>query len=179
MELSHDEIRELLPAFAMGAVPKDEAAAIRAHILTCEECTREVDAFADTSARLALTGGEEPLPAGFADRVMAAALGDRSEAAAAPVSERRRKSFWPALAGAGVSEERDRPGVDPAGKPDHQPLEASGMVSACLEAFRLTGQSHWAEWARTTMTSFPSRRYLASNADLLVKPARPASSPAA
>ena len=101
MELNHDEIKELLPAYALGAVPEDEAAAIRAHIPTCEECMREADGYAETSARLALAGPTEPLPAGFADRVMLAATGDRATATATKAPARRR-SVWPALAALGV-----------------------------------------------------------------------------
>lgn len=100
MELSHDDIRELLPAYALGAVPADEADVIRAHISTCEECMQEADVHAETSARLALAGPTETLPAGFADRVMAAATGDAHSTASAPA--RRRLSLWPALAGVAV-----------------------------------------------------------------------------
>ena len=99
MELSHDEIRELLPAYALGAVPDDEEALIRAHIRTCEECMQEADGFAETSSKLALTGGTESLPAGFADRVMAAAVGDRP--ASAPAASRRRP-LWAVLSGVAV-----------------------------------------------------------------------------
>jgi glycosyltransferase involved in cell wall biosynthesis len=44
---------------------------------------------------------------------------------------------------------------------DHQPVEACGMVSACLEAFRLTGQTQWAESARTAFEWFLGRNHLA------------------
>jgi glycosyltransferase involved in cell wall biosynthesis len=43
---------------------------------------------------------------------------------------------------------------------DHQPLEACGMVSACLDAFRLTGQKHWADWARTAFGWFLGQNHL-------------------
>jgi hypothetical protein len=43
---------------------------------------------------------------------------------------------------------------------DHQPLEAAGMVSACLEAYRLTRESHWAEWARTAFNWFLGENHL-------------------
>lgn len=43
---------------------------------------------------------------------------------------------------------------------DHQPVEACGMVSACLDAFRLTGQKHWVEWARTAFDWFLGQNHL-------------------
>lgn len=43
---------------------------------------------------------------------------------------------------------------------DHQPVEACGMVSACLDAFRITGQNHWVESARTAFDWFLGRNHL-------------------
>src|SRR5207245_1135294 len=37
---------------------------------------------------------------------------------------------------------------------DQQPLEACGMVSACLEAGRVTGETRWAEHARRAFSWF-------------------------
>ena len=89
MELSHDEIRELLPAYALGAVTDDEAAAIRDHILGCEECMQAADGFAETSSKLALAVPSVPLPAGFADRVMEVALEGRAAPEAKAAGSRR------------------------------------------------------------------------------------------
>ena len=43
---------------------------------------------------------------------------------------------------------------------DHQPLEAAGMVSACLEAYRLTREAHWTESARTAFDWFLGGNHL-------------------
>jgi glycosyltransferase involved in cell wall biosynthesis len=43
---------------------------------------------------------------------------------------------------------------------DHQPLEASGTVSACLEAYRLTGLKQWADSARTAFAWFIGENHL-------------------
>lgn len=43
---------------------------------------------------------------------------------------------------------------------DHQPLEACGMVSACLEAHRLTGQASWTAAARTAFDWFLGHNHL-------------------
>ena len=37
---------------------------------------------------------------------------------------------------------------------DQQPVEACGMVSACLEAYRVTGDGHWLEQARRAFNWF-------------------------
>jgi anti-sigma-K factor RskA len=71
-ERTHDEMRALIAPYVLAAVPEEEVAMIRAHIVTCEECLAEAERFAETAASLALLGGdEEELPAGFADRVLA------------------------------------------------------------------------------------------------------------
>lgn len=71
MERTHDELRSLIAPYVLGAVPEDEVAMIRAHIVTCEECMAEAERFAEATTSLALlVGDEEELPSGFADRVI-------------------------------------------------------------------------------------------------------------
>lgn len=86
----HDEIQSLMAAYALGAVPDEEIPAIRAHILSCEECFAEAESYADTLAALSIAVGEAPLPAGFADRVLEQATGGSTEVA--PASKRRRSA---------------------------------------------------------------------------------------
>src|SRR6185295_5293371 len=43
---------------------------------------------------------------------------------------------------------------------DQQPVEASGMVSSCLEAGRVTGEQRWAEHARTAFNWFLGQNQL-------------------
>ena len=43
---------------------------------------------------------------------------------------------------------------------DQQPVEASGMVSACLEAYRVTGDEHWVEDARRAFSWFLGQNQL-------------------
>jgi len=43
---------------------------------------------------------------------------------------------------------------------DQQPIEAQAMVSACLEAYRLTGDKHWRKEARRTFEWFLGRNDL-------------------
>lgn len=69
---THEEMRSLIAPYVLAAVPQEEVAEIRAHIVTCEQCFAEAERFAETSESLAfLVGQEEELPSGFADRVIA------------------------------------------------------------------------------------------------------------
>jgi anti-sigma-K factor RskA len=89
MERSHEELKELLVPYALGAVPPEEMAEIRSHILTCEECMAEADSFAEVASTLAVAADEEPVPAGFADRVIDLARDGRSVEPARPMRSRR------------------------------------------------------------------------------------------
>jgi anti-sigma-K factor RskA len=89
-ERSHDELKELIAAYALGAVPPEEIRVIRAHILSCEECMAEADGYMDAAGALALAVDPVELPAGFEDRVLAAVREDRR----APVPEVRRRRRW-------------------------------------------------------------------------------------
>lgn len=57
---SHDEIRELLAAFALDAVDGDEAGAIELHLRDCPRCRAEVVDHRETAGALAT--GHEPAP---------------------------------------------------------------------------------------------------------------------
>jgi hypothetical protein len=100
-ERSHDELKELIAAYALGAVPPEEIRVIRAHILSCEECMAEADGYVDATGALALAVDPVELPAGFEERVLAVVREDRR----APVAERRRRrwSRGPVLAAAAMA----------------------------------------------------------------------------
>ena len=97
----HDELRTMLASYAIGALPESEMPVIRDHILTCEECMGEADAFAAAVPALALTVEPVDVPPGFADAVMARVLGAHQPAVV--VKERRNWSFFPRLAFGGVA----------------------------------------------------------------------------
>jgi anti-sigma-K factor RskA len=71
MELSHEALSDLIAPYVLGAVSPEEEREIRAHILSCEECTKEAESFAMVTKDLPLTADRAPLPAGFVDRVVA------------------------------------------------------------------------------------------------------------
>lgn len=98
--MQHDEIRDLLGAYALGSVPEDEHAQIERHLATCDECRAEVADHEAVIGSLALAVDPVEPPAGFTDRVLAAAVGDRRAERSAPAA--RRWGRLGILAGAAV-----------------------------------------------------------------------------
>ena len=106
--MNHDEVAELLGAYALDAVDADEAAAIEAHAAGCPRCAAELSQHREVAALLANTGGhasaelwdqiaerlEYPVEPPPIDRVLAAAL-------AGPLPRRvtHRRARWSAGAG--------------------------------------------------------------------------------
>ena len=74
--MTHDELKMLVPAYSIGALPDDEAAELTLHLRGCDECTAELESFAGVSTAMAMSAPPEPLPAGFIDRVVAEATGE-------------------------------------------------------------------------------------------------------
>lgn len=65
--MDHDEIAELLGAYALDAVDDDERAAVEAHLVDCARCRAEVAEHRDTASLLAHGGSDAP--AGLWDRI--------------------------------------------------------------------------------------------------------------
>jgi anti-sigma-K factor RskA len=72
--MSHDEIEELLGAYALDAVDADEARLVEDHLAECPRCRAEVAEHREVAALL-VTGTSAPVPEGVWDRI-AADLGD-------------------------------------------------------------------------------------------------------
>lgn len=66
---AHDDIAELLGAYALDAVDADEAAEVEAHLATCPRCAAEVADHREVAAMLAHTGA--PAPEGLWTRISA------------------------------------------------------------------------------------------------------------
>ena len=71
MEEGHEELRELISAYVLGAVPPEEEERVREHLSACDECRAEADGYAEVAAVLPLAVEPEPLPEGFTERLMA------------------------------------------------------------------------------------------------------------
>ncbi len=68
-EARHDEIRELLGAYALDAVDPDEAQAVEEHLKDCPQCRDEVEQHRSVAAMLGNAGATAP--AGLWDRIAA------------------------------------------------------------------------------------------------------------
>ena len=101
MNPTHEEMRELVAAYVLGAVPAEEGPFILAHISTCDECMAEADSYGDVATSLTLAVDSVPLPKGFADKVIAEATADEADVEAGIAAPRRSRfrSSLPALAG--------------------------------------------------------------------------------
>jgi len=58
--MNHDEIAQLLGAFALDAVDPDEAAAVRAHLAECPRCSSEVAEHWEVTGLIANVGVDAP-----------------------------------------------------------------------------------------------------------------------
>jgi Anti-sigma-K factor rskA/Putative zinc-finger len=72
-EPTHEELQELLGAYALDAVPHDEIAVLEAHLEECPRCRAEVAAHRETAALLALGAAA---PEGLWDRIAGALEAD-------------------------------------------------------------------------------------------------------
>ncbi len=73
---NHAEMRDLLGAFALGAVDAEEAAAVRAYVATNAEAQEELAELMAGVDVLALSITPLEPPAGLRDRIAAAALAE-------------------------------------------------------------------------------------------------------
>jgi anti-sigma factor RsiW len=92
---THDELSDLLGAYALDAVDGDERDAVEAHLATCPRCRAEVEDHREVAALLAHAGADAP--EGLWDRIAehldapppALALAPVRPVAATPIEERR------------------------------------------------------------------------------------------
>ncbi len=68
-DLEHDELRDLLGAYALDAVDPDERERVEAHLVECHWCQMEVAEHHDVAAMLARSGA--PAPTDLWDRIAA------------------------------------------------------------------------------------------------------------
>lgn len=109
----HDEMAELLGAYALDAVDADEAAAVEAHLAVCPRCAAEVADHREVAAMLAHTGA--PAPEGLWSQISASLeepppamdiplhTPDRSRAEVVDLAERRRPRAARWMPGAAVA----------------------------------------------------------------------------
>jgi anti-sigma-K factor RskA len=75
--MQHGEIKDLLAAYALGSVSSEERGEIDRHLSSCDECRAELADYEAVTGSLALAVEPVQPPAGFTERVVEAAVGDR------------------------------------------------------------------------------------------------------
>ena len=70
--MSHDELKELIPGFALGALEPAETVAFRQHVAACDECGRKLAELEILVGTLPLLASEQALPEGLKDRIFQA-----------------------------------------------------------------------------------------------------------
>ncbi len=78
MNRAHDETRELLDAYALGALDEADRTEVEAHLAGCESCRAETRDLERIVAALPETLGERAPSAALRDRVLAAAKSERA-----------------------------------------------------------------------------------------------------
>ena len=68
--MTHEELRESLPAFALGALDADEHREVAAHVATCDECTAELGALGRVVEGIGLEAPPVSPPAALRARVL-------------------------------------------------------------------------------------------------------------
>lgn len=70
--MTHEELAELLPAYVLDALNPEEARRVEAHLQTCEICRRDLGAFRQTTAELAVATAPMSPPSQVRTRIMSA-----------------------------------------------------------------------------------------------------------
>lgn len=83
--MTHEEVRNSIDAWALGALPEAEARAVEAHLETCAECQAEARALAGVAAGLAASAPDEGPSLGARERLMARVSGSAAPATAGRV----------------------------------------------------------------------------------------------
>jgi Anti-sigma-K factor rskA/Putative zinc-finger len=135
-DLTHEEIQELLGAYALDAVDRDEADAIERHLPDCPRCSEELVGHREAAALLAHVGA--PAPEGVWDKI-AARLGERAEGEpgrAASIGEAEAAAAAAEIAGLAEARSPRRPGaVVPLSRPTRWlagALAAAAVIVAVL-----------------------------------------------
>lgn len=108
--MNHDEIAELLGAYALDAVDGDERAAVEAHLEVCPRCRAEVEEHREVAGLLAQGGG--PAPEGVWGRIADSLEEPPPELRLAPVA--RAAEAPPTAEGAPAGGVSPTAGVSPA-----------------------------------------------------------------
>ncbi|HLI57322.1 MAG TPA: anti-sigma factor [Actinomycetota bacterium] len=68
--MTHDQLRELVPIYALDALDGDEELAVRAHLVGCPDCRQSLEACQQAAGSLALAAEPVAPPAALRQRVL-------------------------------------------------------------------------------------------------------------
>jgi anti-sigma factor RsiW len=68
--VTHEEARDLIAAYALDALPSEEAVDLESHLAACERCRRELAEFRETAALLATAVERREPPAGLREQIL-------------------------------------------------------------------------------------------------------------
>jgi hypothetical protein len=103
--MTHDELKELVPIFALDALPAEDEVELSAHLKFCTECSDLLAEHREVAAMLAVAGGSLQAPPDLKQRILAeAARTPQLHAFANPVAagtraKQARRWQWVAVAG--------------------------------------------------------------------------------
>lgn len=104
--IQHDECRESLGAYALGALPEEEAERVREHLAGCHECRAELEGLRSAVDALPASVAQVDPPAGLKARLMATveseaallhAAGPAADRATLARPRRAPRRWWAAL----------------------------------------------------------------------------------
>lgn len=110
-ELTHEETQELLGAYALDAVDRDEADAIEAHLPGCPRCADELAGHREAAAMLAHVGA--PAPEGVWDKISARLDEREGEGEPAGIGEAEAAAAAARIAGLAEARSGPRAGLAP------------------------------------------------------------------
>ena len=76
--MTHEELRDALPAFALGALESDERREVAAHVAGCTDCAAELSALGRVVDSIGLEAPPVSPPASLRDRVLARVEAERA-----------------------------------------------------------------------------------------------------
>ena len=100
----HDQYREDLPLYAVGALTGEESERMKAHLAECPACSEELRSLSEAAAQIALAIEPETPPEHLKERMFSRLEGRRSEPPG-PIRRNRPRRAWlwaPAIAAAAL-----------------------------------------------------------------------------
>jgi hypothetical protein len=132
----HEELKDLLPAYALGAVTADEASLVQSHLVSCASCAQELGLLLTTAAGLE---GDTTPPSGVWKRIAAEIEETDQVAPVTDLGERRKRRGLSLIAGVAAAVALVFAGFIVARLSDRDPLGDQAVLAAAEDASRQEG----------------------------------------